>query len=64
MAQQFLRHVGRGMTLIHATTFTSTVPARILGLADHAIVEGAPLNLVVLDSNGTILKVWTPGPIL
>lgn len=60
LAQQFLRHVGRGMTLIHATTFTSTVPARILGLADHAIVEGAPLNLVVLDSNGTILKVWTP----
>lgn len=64
LAQQFRRHVGRGMALIDATTFTSTTPARILDLPDHGIFEGAPLNLVILDSNGTILKVWTPGPIL
>lgn len=64
LAQQFSRHVARGMTLIDATTHTSSTPAEILGLSGLGIFSGAPLNIVVFDSSGKINQVWTDGPIV
>ena len=64
LAQQFRRHVVRGMTLVDATTLTSTTPAEVLGLSDHGIRVGAALDLVAMNPDGTINRVWTNGPIL
>lgn len=64
LAQQFARHVARGMSLIHATTHTSSTPAAVLGLHKREITVGAPLNTVVFNSSGKIDQVWTDGPIV
>ncbi|MCK2201311.1 N-acetylglucosamine-6-phosphate deacetylase [Corynebacterium callunae] len=58
IAQQFRRHVARGMTLCDATQLSSTTASRVLGLRQHAIEVNAPLNIVALDSQGQVAAVY------
>lgn len=64
LAQQFVRHVHRGMSLVDASAHTSSLPAEVLGLECRGILIGAALDIVVFNSNGKIEQVWTDGPIV
>lgn len=64
LAQQFSWHVRRGMTLIDATSLTSATASAVLGLSDHALREGNPVNFVVFDSSGQKIQVHQGNQVL
>lgn len=59
LAEQFRRHVRRGMTLVDASRATSATPARVLGLKDRGLAPGGRADIVCLDSTGSVLEVIT-----
>jgi len=64
LADQFARHLRRGVGLSDLVRATSTTAAGLLGLGDGGIVEGGRADLVGLDDNGQVMLVVAGGEII
>jgi len=63
MDRAFQNLVSRiGLSVVDAVTLTATTPARELGLVGHGLLaEDAPADLVVLDSNFSVVQTYIGG---
>lgn len=66
LAEQFTRHVARGVDLTTAVAATSTTAARVLGIGDRAghLAVGSPADMVGLDADGNVAVVVAAGQII